>query len=100
MDRALAIQSRVINFLTGRSFIHLVPLVSSVPTKVLHRCATAVSFVSMRTDFGFSNVLGATYTKGNLLFTKDGQTLLSPIGNRVSAYDLPQNRNVALPFEV
>eukprot|EP00667_Euglena_gracilis_P001596 EG_transcript_1595 len=53
----------------------------------------------MRTDYEFSNVLGGTYSDGNLVFTKDGGSLLSPVSNRVALYDLAQNRNVALPFE-
>lgn len=36
----------------------------------------------------FSNLLGTVYCKGNLLFTPDGTCLLSPVGNRVSVFDL------------
>lgn len=36
----------------------------------------------------FSNLLGTVYCKGDLLFTPDGQTLLSPVGNRVTVFDL------------
>lgn len=38
----------------------------------------------------FSNLLGTVYRKGNLLFTPDGTCLLSPVGNRVSVFDLVQ----------
>lgn len=36
----------------------------------------------------FSNLLGTVYCKGNLLFTPDGTCLLSPVGNRVTVFDL------------
>ncbi|KAF3479545.1 periodic tryptophan protein 2 [Arthroderma uncinatum] len=52
----------------------------------------------MKTDFKFSNLLGTVYRKGNLLFTPDGSCLLSPVGNRVSVFDLVQNTSYTLPF--
>ncbi|KAJ6131959.1 hypothetical protein N7471_007174 [Penicillium samsonianum] len=52
----------------------------------------------MKTDFKFSNLLGTVYRKGNLLFTPDGTCLLSPVGNRVSVFDLVQNTSYTLPF--
>lgn len=42
----------------------------------------------MKTEFKFSNLLGTVYCKGNLLFTPDGTCLLSPVGNRVTVFDL------------
>ncbi|KAJ5620812.1 hypothetical protein N7510_004796 [Penicillium lagena] len=52
----------------------------------------------MKTDFKFSNLLGTVYRKGNLLFTPDGTCLLSPVGNRVSVFDLVHNTSYTLPF--
>ncbi|KAB8234749.1 snoRNA-binding rRNA-processing protein PWP2 [Aspergillus alliaceus] len=52
----------------------------------------------MKTDFKFSNLLGTVYRKGNLLFTPDGTCLLSPVGNRVTVFDLVQNTSYTLPF--
>ncbi|KAK2763079.1 hypothetical protein FQN54_009712 [Arachnomyces sp. PD_36] len=52
----------------------------------------------MKTDFKFSNLLGTVYRKGNLLFTPDGTCLLSPVGNRVSVFDLVNNKSYTLPF--
>ncbi|KAI9828417.1 MAG: hypothetical protein M1832_002845 [Thelocarpon impressellum] len=52
----------------------------------------------MKTDFKFSNLLGTVYCKGNLLFTPDGTCLLSPVGNRVSVFDLVNNKSYTLPF--
>ncbi|EOD52993.1 periodic tryptophan protein 2 [Neofusicoccum parvum] len=52
----------------------------------------------MKTDFRFSNLLGTVYSRGNLLFTPDGTCLLSPVGNRVSVFDLVNNKSHTLPF--
>lgn len=52
----------------------------------------------MKTDFKFSNLLGTVYGKGNLVFTPDGQSLLSPVGNLVSVFNLTTNSNYTLPF--
>ncbi|KKK12900.1 hypothetical protein P175DRAFT_0523917 [Aspergillus ochraceoroseus IBT 24754] len=52
----------------------------------------------MKTDFKFSNLLGTVYRKGNLLFTPDGNSLLSPVGNRVTVFDLVNNSTYTLPF--
>ncbi|MCJ1322244.1 hypothetical protein MMC15_007591 [Xylographa vitiligo] len=52
----------------------------------------------MKTDFQFSNLLGTVYCNGNLLFTPDGTCLLSPVGNRVTVFDLVNNKSYTLPF--
>ncbi|KAL2350631.1 periodic tryptophan protein-like protein 2 [Cryomyces antarcticus] len=52
----------------------------------------------MKTDFKFSNLLGTVYSRGNLLFTPDGTCLLSPVGNRVTVFDLVNNKSHTLPF--
>ncbi|KAF2402943.1 periodic tryptophan protein-like protein 2 [Trichodelitschia bisporula] len=52
----------------------------------------------MKTDFHFSNLLGTVYGRGNLLFAPDGSCLLSPVGNRVSVFDLVSNKSYTLPF--
>lgn len=44
----------------------------------------------------FSNLLGTVYRKGNLLFTPDGTCLLSPVGNRVTVFDLVKYVSVFL----
>jgi periodic tryptophan protein 2 len=40
------------------------------------------------TDSQFSNLVGTVYKQGNLVFVQDGSALLSPVGNRVSHFDL------------
>ncbi|KAK6849635.1 hypothetical protein PG995_013468 [Apiospora arundinis] len=52
----------------------------------------------MKTDFKFSNLLGTVYSQGNLLFSPDGTCLFSPVGNRVSVFDLVNNKSHTLPF--
>lgn len=42
----------------------------------------------MKTDFKFSNLLGTVYCQGNLLFSPDGTHLYSPVGNRVTVFNL------------
>ncbi|OLY80832.1 Periodic tryptophan protein 2-like protein [Smittium mucronatum] len=53
----------------------------------------------MKLDFKFSNLCGSAYKKGNLLFTPDGNSVLSPVGNRVSLFDLVNNKAETFPFE-
>ncbi|KAI9844594.1 MAG: hypothetical protein M1838_002103 [Thelocarpon superellum] len=52
----------------------------------------------MKTGFKFSNLLGTVYCRGNLLFTPDGTCLLSPVGNRVTIFDLVNDKSHTLPF--
>ncbi|RYO78118.1 hypothetical protein DL766_009863 [Monosporascus sp. MC13-8B] len=42
----------------------------------------------MKTNFKFSNLLGTVYSQGNLLFSPDGTCLFSPVGNRVTVFNL------------
>ncbi|KAI9599231.1 WD repeat protein [Syncephalis fuscata] len=53
----------------------------------------------MKTNYKFANLCGTVYREGNLVFTKDGSTLLSPVGNRVSVFDLVNNQSYTLPCE-
>ncbi|KAH9909867.1 WD40-repeat-containing domain protein [Xylariomycetidae sp. FL2044] len=52
----------------------------------------------MKTDFKFSNLLGTVYCQGNLLFSPDGDCLFSPVGNRVTVFNLVDNKSYTLPF--
>ncbi|CAK5261817.1 unnamed protein product [Mycena citricolor] len=53
----------------------------------------------MKANYKFSNICGTVYRQGNILFTSDGNSLLSPVGNRVSVFDLVNNKSFTLPFE-
>ncbi|KIY47369.1 WD40 repeat-like protein [Fistulina hepatica ATCC 64428] len=49
--------------------------------------------------FKFSNICGTVYRQGNIIFTPDGNMLLSPVGNRVSVFDLLNNKSFTFAFE-
>ncbi|KAF8591248.1 WD40 repeat-like protein [Ramaria rubella] len=53
----------------------------------------------MKANYKFSNLCGTVYRQGNVLFTPDGNSVLSPVGNRVSVFDLVANKSFTLPFE-
>lgn len=53
----------------------------------------------MRSDFQFSNLLGTVYREGNVLFSPDGTCLLSPVGNRISVFDLVNNKTFTFAYE-
>ncbi|KAG5421185.1 PWP2 [Candida metapsilosis] len=53
----------------------------------------------MRSDYKFSNLLGTVYKKGNLVFTEDGTKLLSPVGNRVSCFDLISSQSFTFSYQ-
>uniref|UniRef100_A0A2K6PG69 PWP2 small subunit processome component n=1 Tax=Rhinopithecus roxellana TaxID=61622 RepID=A0A2K6PG69_RHIRO len=42
----------------------------------------------MKFAYRFSNLLGTVYRRGNLNFTCDGNAVISPVGNRVTVFDL------------
>uniref|UniRef100_A0A3Q4HEG6 PWP2 small subunit processome component n=1 Tax=Neolamprologus brichardi TaxID=32507 RepID=A0A3Q4HEG6_NEOBR len=52
----------------------------------------------MKFAYRFSNLLGAVYRQGNLNFTRDGNAVISPVGNRISVFDLKNNTSETLPF--
>ncbi|KAK3112358.1 U3 snoRNP protein [Teratosphaeriaceae sp. CCFEE 6253] len=52
----------------------------------------------MLTTAQFTNLLGSVYRRGNLVYTEDGTCLLSPVGNRVTVFDLINNKSHTLPF--
>ena len=47
--------------------------------KCYHKCYFSIQF---------SNLLGAVYRRGNLSFTQDGDNIVSPVGNRITKFDL------------
>ncbi|WWC72243.1 uncharacterized protein I206_106205 [Kwoniella pini CBS 10737] len=53
----------------------------------------------MKSNFVFQNLCGTVYRQGNVVFTPDGNSVLSPVGNRVSVFDLVNNKSRTLPFE-
>ncbi|KDQ58678.1 hypothetical protein JAAARDRAFT_34512 [Jaapia argillacea MUCL 33604] len=53
----------------------------------------------MKSNYKLSNICGTVYKQGNILFTPDGNSVLSPVGNRVSVFDLVNNKSYTFPFE-
>lgn len=53
----------------------------------------------MKSSFRFANVCGTVYQQGNIQFTGNGDCLYSPVGNRLSVFDLVRNVSFTLPFE-
>ncbi|TFY55363.1 hypothetical protein EVG20_g9347 [Dentipellis fragilis] len=53
----------------------------------------------MKANFKFSNLCGTVYRQGNILFTPDGNSVLSPVGNRVSVFDLVNNKSHTFAFQ-
>ncbi|KAI0302427.1 WD repeat protein [Multifurca ochricompacta] len=53
----------------------------------------------MKANFKFSNLCGTVYQQGNIIFTQDGNSLLSPVGNRVSVFDLVNNKSFTFAFQ-
>lgn len=53
----------------------------------------------MKANYKFSNICGTVYRQGNIIFTSDGNSLLSPVGNRVSVFDLVNNKSFTFAFE-
>ena len=50
----------------------------------------------MKLNFEFAQLLGAVYRKGNLIFSTDGNSVISPVGNRVSVFDLKNSKSRTL----
>ncbi|KAJ8922015.1 hypothetical protein NQ315_008654 [Exocentrus adspersus] len=47
----------------------------------------------------FSNLLGTVYRKGDILFTPDGNSVISTVGNKITVFDLKNNKSTTLPVE-
>ena len=50
-------------------------------------------------SYRFSNLCGTVYKTGNLVYSSDGATLYSPVGNRVSVFALADHTARTLNFE-
>lgn len=53
----------------------------------------------MKFSYRLKRVCGSVYSNGNLCFTPDGQSIISPVGNRVNVFDLVNQSSDALPLE-
>lgn len=43
--------------------------------------------------------MGTIYRKGNVIFSNDGNSVISPVGNRITIYDLKNNKSHTLSLE-
>lgn len=53
----------------------------------------------MKFAYKFSNLLGSVYRKGSLIFSPDGNSVISPVGNRITIFDLKNNKSHTLSLE-
>jgi periodic tryptophan protein 2 len=53
----------------------------------------------MKFAYRLSKICGNVFENGNLTFTPDGNSVISPIGNRVTIFDLIRHSSSTLPFE-
>lgn len=53
----------------------------------------------MKSNFKFSNLLGQVYNRGNIVFSDDGNKLISPVGNRINVYDLINSKSFTFDYE-
>ncbi|KAF8356521.1 hypothetical protein PRIPAC_91516 [Pristionchus pacificus] len=53
----------------------------------------------MDINFRFSNLFGSVYKNGNILFSHDGNSVISPVGNKVTIIDLKNNVSRTLNIE-
>jgi periodic tryptophan protein 2 len=53
----------------------------------------------MKLSYRLKRVCGEVFSNGNILFTPDGNSIISPVGNRVTYFDLVEQSSTTLPFE-
>eukprot|EP01036_Dinobryon_divergens_P026386 gene26386-35026_t len=53
----------------------------------------------MKFSFELKKLCGSVYNNGNVIFSSDGNSLYSPVGNRVTLWDLVKQTTHTLPFE-
>ncbi|KAF8324849.1 quinon protein alcohol dehydrogenase-like superfamily [Cantharellus anzutake] len=53
----------------------------------------------MKASFKFLNLCGSVYKQGNIVFTPDGNSVFSAVGNRISVFDLVNNKSFTFPFQ-
>lgn len=50
-------------------------------------------------DYKLANIFGTVYSQGDCIFTPDGTSVLSPVGNRVSLFDVKNNRSKTFNYQ-
>ncbi|DAZ99051.1 TPA: hypothetical protein N0F65_010937, partial [Lagenidium giganteum] len=54
---------------------------------------------TMKFAYEFQHLCGSVYSQGNVLFTPDGNSVLSPVGNRITKFDLINHTSKTFAFE-
>eukprot|EP00759_Apiculatamorpha_spiralis_P003301 PhF_6_TR11568/c0_g1_i1/m.18657/K14558/PWP2, UTP1; periodic tryptophan protein 2 len=54
--------------------------------------------LSVKSDFKLNNVCGTVYSQGNVCFSADGKSILTPTGNRVSRHNLVNGECTTFPW--
>lgn len=70
-----------------------------VPFQVVLVVFVVFKHKKMKLDYKFNQLCATVYKKGNLTFTADGNSLLSPVGNRINVYHLTTNHSITLDLE-
>jgi periodic tryptophan protein 2 len=53
----------------------------------------------MKLSYRLKRVCGNVFENGNIVFTSDGNSIICPVGNRVTVFNLVQHSSFTLPFE-
>ncbi|TMW63776.1 hypothetical protein Poli38472_002717 [Pythium oligandrum] len=53
----------------------------------------------MKFAYEFRHLCGTVYSQGNVVFTPDGNSILSPVGNRITQFDLINHTSTTFSFE-
>lgn len=53
----------------------------------------------MKLNFKFTNLCGVVYEQGNILFADRGTSLISPVGHRITQFDLAASTSVTFAWE-
>lgn len=62
-------------------------------------CQQFFPSATMKSSYRFANLCGTVYQQGNVVFSADGNSIYSPVGNRLSVFHLVKNASSTLPFE-
>ena len=68
---------------------------------VFHLSSNFAGFVSImvKLSYRLKRVCGNVFENGNIVFTSDGNSIICPVGNRVTMFNLVDHSNSTLPFE-
>ncbi|MCP9257542.1 hypothetical protein DINM_000890 [Dirofilaria immitis] len=55
--------------------------------------------VQLTEDSAFSSLIGTVYRNGNVAFSTDGNSIVSPVGNKITVFDLKNNQASTIAVE-